>query len=272
MIGTLLAQEIRATRKTLLSTIGILLLVAAVSLVLTGLRVPVLGSIGLYIGMISVILIVPVVLAILAENYWRTMYGREGYFTMTIPVRGRTLYTAKTVYGVIASIVALAITAIGLLGGAFAAAVSMGEEPWSFIRDGIVQIQPWMLWLGVLGMTLQVAFLVVVGASVMTIGAEGRFNHLGFGAPVIGAVVLYLVMQVVTFVGILFIPFGVRLTGPDAGELVAQGMLDGVVAAIADSTSQPEVLGLGFVFTSLAVMAVLAWWGARSVERHTSLR
>lgn len=272
MIGTLFAQEVRSTRKNLLATIGILLLVAAVSLTLTALRVPILGSLGLYLGVISVVLIVPVVLAILAENYWRTMYGREGYFTMTIPVRGRTLFTAKTVYGLVVSVVALAITAVGLLGGVFAFALSTSTDPWTFLRDGLAEVEPWMAWLGASAIILQIAYLVVAGSSLMTIGAEGRFNHLGFGAPVIGAVLLYLVMQVVTFIGILFVPFGIRLTGPDAGQLVPQGMLDGVIAAIEDPGAQPDVLGLGFVVTTVVVMALLAWWGGRSVERHTSLR
>ncbi|MFC4138313.1 MULTISPECIES: hypothetical protein [unclassified Microbacterium] len=272
MIGTLFAQEFRATKKSLVAATGTVVLVAAVSLVFAALNVPVLGSLGLFLGIAGFIVLVPVILCLLAESYWRTMYGREGYFTMVIPVRGRTLFTAKLVYGLLISVVAMIVTAVGLLGAAFAFALSLHKDPWTFIGDGLADIQPWMVWLGVSTTVLQVAYLVVAGSALMTIGAEGRFNHLGFGAPVIGAVALYLVMQVVTFIGILFIPLGIRLTGPDAGELVPQGMLDGVMAAIADPASQPDVLGLGFVFTTIATMVLLAWWGGRSVERHTSLR
>lgn len=272
MITSLFAQEIRATRKTLLVTVGVLLLIAAVALTLVALRVPVLGTLGLGFGIVVVVLITPIVLGLLAENYWRTMYGREGYFTMTIAVRGRTLFFTKVVYGLIVSLLALAVTAIGLLGAAAALALSQHLDPAVFIGDGLGMIEPWMAWLGVLAMILQLAYLVVAGAAIMTIGAEGRFNHLGFGAPVIGAVLLYLVMQVVTFIGILLIPFGIRMTGPDAGQLVPRGMLGDVLAAIADPVAQPDVLGLGFVVTTIVVMALLAWWGARSAERRTSLR
>ncbi|UNK70843.1 hypothetical protein [Microbacterium sp. H1-D42] len=272
MIGSLFAQELRSTRKNLLVTVGVLLLIAAVALTLVALRVPVLGTLGLGFGIVIIVLITPIVLGLLAENYWRSMYGREGYFTMTIPVRGRTLFLTKVLYGVIISLLALVVTAVGLLGAASALALSQRQDPAIFIRDGLAAIEPWMAWLGVLAIILQLAYLVIVGAAIMTIGAEGRYNHLGFGAPVIGAVILYVVMQVVTFIGILFIPFGIRLTGPDAGELVPQGMLDGVLAAIDDPGAQPEVLGLGFVVTTIVVMALLAWWGARSVERRTSLR
>ncbi|MFE6996366.1 hypothetical protein ACFVAE_10440 [Microbacterium sp. NPDC057659] len=272
MIATLFGQEFRSTRKNLLAVIGTVVLVAAVSLVFAALNVPILGGIGLYLGIVAFILLVPIVLVVLAENYWRTMYGREGYFTMAIPVRGRTLFTAKLLYGLVGSLIALVVTAAGLLVGAVVFAMPQSDDPWGLVVDGLSAVEPWMVWLGALSIVLQLAYLVVAGSAMMTIGAEGRFNHLGFGSPVIGAIVLYLVMQIVTFIGILFIPFGIRLSGPDAGQLVPQSMLDDVMKAIDNPGYQPEVLGLGFVITTLVVMVVLAWWGARSVERHTSLR
>lgn len=277
MIGTLFAQEFRATRKNLVVTTGLLLLIAAVSLAFFALRIPVLGSLGTVLGIVSITLITPMVLGLLVENYWRTMYGREGYLTMSLPVHGRTLFVAKVLYGLVIGAVALAVTGIGLLGGAMAFALGQGYEPLEFLRDGLQLVQPWQVWLGGLAIALQLVFLVVVGAAVMSIGAQARFNHLGFGAPVIGAVIVYIVMQLVTFAAIMFVPLGLVLTGPDAGTLVAQGMFDDVMAAIVSSGGTaagetPQVLGLGFTVTSVAVIIVMAWWGARSVDRRTSLR
>ncbi len=46
---------------------------------------------------------------------------------------------------------------------------------------------------------------VVQACAATTIGAEGRFNHMGFGAPIIGFVLLYIVNQVrFLTVGIVF--------------------------------------------------------------------
>jgi len=274
MIATLFAQEYRATRKNLLVATGMLLLVAAVSLTFFALRVPVLGSLGMVLGIAAGVLVTPVALGLLVESYWRTMYGREGYFTMSLPVRGSTLFAAKVLYGMVASLVALAVTLVTLLGGAIAFALAEGLEPLAFLREGIAVIESWQIWLGVISAAVQLAFFVVVGAGLMSVGAEARFNHLGFGAPVIGGVLTYLVMQVITFAAIMFVPLGVVLTGPDAGSLVPQGMFDEIMAAIRTGaqTADVSVLGLGFLFTSVAAIAVMAWWGARSVERRTSLR
>lgn len=277
MIGTLIAQDFRATRKSLFAVVGVTLLVVAVSLTLTALRVPVVGGIGLVVGIIAAVAITLVVLGLLVENYWRTMYGQEGYFTMTIPVRGRTLFFAKVVYGLIVAIVGAALSALGLVAAAIAFALSQGLEPFDFLRTGLGMVEPWMAWFAAAALLLQIVYLVVVGAGVMSVGAQARYNHLGFGAPLLGAVIVYLVMQVVTFAAIMFVPFGVVMVGPDAGSLVPRGMLDAFIAALGDDAATangqpPSVLGLGFVFTSAALIVVMAWWGARSVERHTSLR
>lgn len=279
MIATLFAQEFRATRRNLFMTVGPLLLVAVVSLTLFALNIPVIGPLGMGFGIVLIALVTPVVLGLLVENYWRTMYGRQGYFTMSLPVRGRTLFAAKVLYGFVAGALALIVTVLALLGAAVALAVSQGQEPFAVLRAGLDTMQPWQLWLGIVGALLQLTFFVVVGAGIMSVAAEARFNHLGFGAPVIGGVLTYLVMQVVTFAAIMFVPIGLVLTGPDAGAIVPQGMFDEIVSAIkrsgapaASAGTDVSVLGLGFLFTSLAAIIVMAWWGSRSVERRTSLR
>lgn len=277
MIGTLIAQDFRATRKSLFTVIGIALLVVVLSLTLTVLRVPVIGGIGLVVGIIAAVALSLVVLGLLVESYWRTMYGAEGYFTMTIPVRGRTLFLAKVLYALVVSIAAAALSAAGLVAAAVAFALSQGLEPFEFLRTGLGMVEPWMAWFAAAALLLQIIFLVVVGAGIMSVGAQGRYNHLGFGAPLLGAVIVYLVMQAVTFAAIMLIPVGIVMVGPDAGTLVARGMLTEFLAAVGGDSAAAggapsQVLGLGFVFTSAALLAVMGWWGARSVESHTSLR
>ncbi|MFK4762310.1 hypothetical protein ACI3KS_15375 [Microbacterium sp. ZW T5_45] len=277
MIGTLIAQDYRATKKALGATIGIALLVAAVSLMTAALRVPIVGSIGLVVGVIAAVSIVVVAFGVLVGYYWRTMYGREGYFTMTIPVPGRTLFAAKVLYALAAAAVAALFTALALVGAAIAFSISQHHDPLDLLRTGLGMVDPWMAWLAVASLLLQTVFLVVVGAAVMSIGAQARFNHLGFGAAVIGAVIVYVVMQVVTFAAIMFVPVGLVLTGPDAGTLVPRGMLPEFIAALSrgaqgTTPAATGVLGLGFVLTTVLTIGIAAWWGARSVERRTSLR
>jgi len=274
MIGTIFAQEFRATWKALATTVGILLLVTAVTLVLAVLKVPVLGGFALVIAIIASVLITPVVLGLLAENYWRTMYGREGYFTMALPVGGRALFAAKVLYGLVAAVAALAVTAISLVACAAAFAISTDQGVVEFLRSGLDMLDAAMLSLVAGSLLLQVVYLVIVGAGLMSVGARARFNHLGFGAPVIGAVLMYVVVTVTGFAAMLFVPLGVQLTGPSAGSIVAEGMFRTFADEIVGRTSSdaPEIFGLGILLVSVAASCLFAWWGARSVERHTSLR
>ncbi|MEV1291027.1 hypothetical protein [Pseudonocardia sp. NPDC049635] len=277
MIGALLSHEVRSTRRTLGTTIGVALGVGALSLVVVALRIPVLGELGFALAVAVVTLITPLVLVVLAEHYWRTMYGREGYFTMTVPVRGSTLFAVKVLHGIAVTVGALALT-VGGAGAVVAVSASARgvgvAAAFQELSDGIGTVGAATVWFLAGCVLVQSVFTVVAGAAVMSIGAESRFNHLGFGAPVLGGVALYLVMQVLGLAAMLFVPFGLRITGPDAGTFVAQGMLADFMQALRDPVGQndPSVVGLGIVPLAVVATGVLAWWGAGSVERRTSLR
>ena len=197
---------------------------------------------------------------------------------MTLPVRGRALFTAKVLYGIVVTLVAGLIT---LLGSAMAFAVfviSQGQSVTAAFEGAWASLgllDPVLVWFVIACVVVQLAITVVTGAAIMSIGAEARFNHLGFGAPVLRAVILYVFMQVAGLAAMLFVPFGIKVTGPDGGSLVAQGMWSDFTAAVTGSVpadSDPSVIGLGIVFVSVIVAVLLAWRGGRSVERHTSLR
>lgn len=274
MIGTLFAQEFRTTKRTLLPAVGIMLLVILTCFAIAALRVPFVGGLAFGLGVGVTIVFAPVVLAILAANYWRTMYGAEGYFTMTIPARGRTIYAVKLLFGLVATYVTLALTLASLALGAIVFALLKGQSALSFLVEGLETLDPRIGWFVVFAVVLQLTFTVIAGATVMSVGAEGRFNHLGFGAPVIGSVILYFVMQIINFVALLFLPLGIRLIGPDVGSFVAEGMFSDFMRALGtpNDSTPPGVLGLGVVIVPALVAVLLAWWGARSVDRRTSLR
>lgn len=296
MIGTLFAQEFRGSRRSLFTAVGILALVAAAAFILSALRVPVIGSLSFGLGAIAIVMVVPAVLGLLVERYWRTMYGREGYFTMTLPVRGRSLYWAKVLYGLAAAVVAAALAIIGVLAAVVTLMTSQGRswsQAFAALGDGIAALDPAMAWFISGAALMQLVFTVIAGASLMSIGAQARFNHLGFGAPVIGAVILYFAMQILNLAGMLFIPIGLRIEGPDAGSIVPEGMLQGFIHGVTSRASGDpaagmgpgqlaaggsttsgglDVVGLGFIPVVLIALVVLAWWGARAVDRRTSLR
>ena len=274
MTGTLFAHEARTTRKTLLGTLAILLIVAALGAGLGALEIPILGPLGYIIALVAAAAVTPAALAILIENYWRTMYGREGYFTMTLPVRGRSIFTAKVLYGLVISLTSLVISALCLIGIAAVTSARAGQPPMSLVQGLIDQAGTPLIATVVVLMVVQLAFSVIAGAAIISIGAQGRFNHLGFMAPVIGYIILYFIMQVLGLAAMLFVPLGIVISGPDTGSIVAHGMLADFIVSIENVSGsiKSSTLGLGIIPLSLVVAAVLAWWGGRTVERHTSLR
>ena len=108
---------------------------------------------------------------------------------------------------------------------------------------------------------------VVQACAAMTIGAEGRFNHLGFGAPIIGFVLLYIVNQVLSTVGTFFLPLSVTTDGHFSTEIMWASY-----RATMGTDGHPNVIGIGsYVLVPLFAL-ILGVWASRSIEKHTSLR
>lgn len=273
MMVRLLRWELRLGIRPLAVTLGWLGAFALASLVPVLLHVPVLGDLGRATAFASVFLLVPAWLLVLAWRYWTSMYGREGYFTMSLPVRGRLLFAAKTLFAAVVGLLGGGITVVAGLGVFAATTWAQGGSVAAALhtlRESLTGV-PALLWIGVLGAVLSLLVLVVDVAAVMSIGARGRWNHLGIGAPLIGLVLLYVATEIVNLVAMLWIPIGVTIGGAQPGRLVAQGMWPGFLDAVR-SGGQTEVLGLGSLVAGVAMAVALTWWAVRSIERHTSLR
>lgn len=277
MISSLFTQEVRSTRNTLGTAAGWMLIVVVGSLGMALLRVPIFSEFALRIAFIASAVFSPFLVALLAIRYWKSMYGAEGYFTMVIPVRGRALYTVKVLYASIVAVLGMIVAAVALLLATVVEGLMTGvsaSDSLAKVWDGLALVPQHVLWLGVVGLIFICIASIIQGASLMTIGASGRFNHLGIGAPIIGAVVLYFVTQIASIIALAVVPFGIRLSGPDAGSFVAEGMGNFFVTLIKNpsSSAEPSVLGLGMFLSFAVISVILAIWGVRSLERRTSLR
>lgn len=273
MMVTLLRWEFRLSIRPLAVAGAWLFAVVVASLVPVVLHVPGLRDLGRGTAFAAVFLVAPVWLLVLAWRYWTSMYGREGYFTMSLPVRGRVLFAAKVMFAAGVALIGVVVTVVvglGVLAVTTRASGASVRETFSGLRDTLTS-SPTILWIGVVGVVMSLLVLVVEVAAVMSIGAQGRWNRLGIGAPLIGFLILYVVTEVVNLAAMLWIPFGLTISGPDAGNLVARGMWPGFLDAIR-SGGEPTVLGLGSLVVGVALAAALAGWAVRSIEHHTSLR
>ena len=272
-------QEFLTTRKPLLAIVGWIFLIGVLGLVPVAIPIPYANQLGQFIALACFALLVPILLVYLAFNYWQTMYGRRGYFTMTLPVRGRVIYWAKVCYALVIAVVGLAASLLGFVMGTVAVdlgnrrsvGTSLGE-----VWGSITSLYGAAVWALILIVLVQGLFFIMAVPAMFSIAAQARFNHLGVAAPVIGGVLLYLTYQVTSLAAMMFVPFGLVIEGPDAGSLVAEGMwaeiMDIVRNPQADPGAMPEILGLGMLLSAAALTIWIVWWGVRSLERRTSLR
>ena len=270
MFTKLLAYETRSCYRTDARSLGAFIVTIAVASGIVAAGLPgISGSTAVLAYALCAL--TPVACAIAGlSDYWKTLYGQRGYFTMSLPVSGKVIFWAKNTRIMIECLLALALAVGGIIAVASAAA-------WS---DGISLLEytsgPRSLAAGMPTSTVVIMIVVQVilsmswvvqGCAVMSIGAEGRFNHMGFGAPIIGFVLVYIVNQVLSTVGTFFVPLSVTTDGHFSTEIMWTSY-----RATMGTDGQPNVIGIGSYILVPLFALFLGLWASRSIEKHTSLR
>ena len=270
MFTKLLAYEIRSRYRADARSFGAFIVTIAVASGIVAAGLPgISGSTAVLAYALCALTPVACAIAALAD-YWKTLYGQRGYFTMSLPVSGKVIFWAKNTRIAIECLLALALAVGGILAVASAAAWSDGislAEYTAGPRSVVAGMPTSTVIIMIVVQVLVSLSWLVQGSAVMSIGAEGRFNHMGFGAPIIGFVLLYIVNQVLSTVGTFFLPLSVTTDGHFSTEIMWTSYL-----ATRGTEGQPNVIGIGsYVLVPLFAL-VMGLWASRSIEKHTSLR
>ena len=270
MFTKLLAYEIRSRFRTDARSFGAFIAVIAVAAGIVAAGLPgISGSTAVLAYALCALTPVACAIAALAD-YWKTLYGQRGYFTMSLPVSGKVIFWAKNIRIMIECLLALVLAVGGILAVASAAAWSDGislAEYTAGPRSVVAGMPTSTVVIMIVVQVLVSLSWLVQGSAVMSIGAEGRFNHMGFGAPIIGFVLLYIVNQVLSTVGTFFLPLSVTTDGHFSTEIMWTSYL-----ATMGTEGHPNVIGIGsYVLVPLFAL-VMGLWASRSIEKHTSLR
>ena len=270
MFTTLLAYEIRSRYRADARSFGAFIAVIAVAAGIVAAGLPgISGSTAVLAYALCALTPVACAIAALAD-YWKTLYGQRGYFTMSLPISGKVIFWAKNIRIMIECLLALALAVDGILAVASAAAWSDGislAEYTAGPRSVVAGMPTSTVVIMIVVQVLVSLSWLVQGSAVMSIGAEGRFNHMGFGAPIIGFVLLYIVNQVLSTVGTFFLPLSVTTDGHFSTEIMWTSYL-----ATMGTEGHPNVIGIGsYVLVPLFAL-VMGLWASRSIEKHTSLR
>ena len=270
MFTKLLAYEIRSRFRADARSFGAFIVTIAVASGIVAAGLPgISGSTAVLAYALCALTPVACAIAALAD-YWKTLYGQRGYFTMSLPISGKVIFWAKNIRIMIECLLALVLAVSGIIAVASAAAWSDGislAEYTAGPRSLVAGVPTSTVVIMIVVQVLLSLSWLVQGSAVMSIGAEGRFNHMGFGAPIIGFVLLYIVNQVLSAVGTFFLPLSVTTDGHFSTEIMWTSY-----RATMGTEGQPNVIGIGSYFLVPLFALVMGLWASRSIEKHTSLR
>lgn len=271
---TLLKHEWLRTRGPLATLLGLIALIGVVGSLLGASGWPLLSELGLIGGVLAAAIAVPAVQLTLTADYWRSSYGRTGYFTHSIPVRGSRIFWAKLAWAMLASLVAIVLTlALALLAWWSTAQRSTGPEvSWSALTEAwstVTAVTPaWMIAAGVVVLLALVLVWPVYYYFSVSVGHERRLAGLGAGGPVVVFVVIYLATQVLALLGMIVLPFGV---GEADGEMLGLVRFDMISELTAGAAASNDVMPIGFVASLVALAGFCLWRTARSWNRNVAL-
>lgn len=274
MTGTLLKHEAIRTRGFLLTITAAAIGLGIVGSIMAMTGWPVIAQFGTVLGFLGAAGLIPALQLAHAVDFWRSGFGRIGYFTQTLPIRGSRIFWAKLLWAALVLLLALAVTlalwfavtvasAESLFGMAPSVLLSQAGE----ILAAAYAASPWLVGVGApaLLVVLYGCNTVLLFASA-TIGSERWLQRLGWGGPVVVWFAIYSVLQILMFVLILVVPLGIGIDASGGVGIVSADLL-GAIA----SGAQLELMPIGFVPAMLVMIPLLLWRSVHSWNHRVSL-
>lgn len=274
MTAILLKHEALRTRGFLLVILGAAAVLGLVGSLMALTGWPVISVLGTVLGFLGAFGLVPAMQLASAVDYWRTGYGRIGYFTQTLPVRGSRIYAAKLIWAALVLLAGLVLTVALWFVVMVASAQSLfGMSPQVLLGQvgevlaAAFEASPWLVAVGA-----PVILIVMYGCNLVllfaaaSIGSERWLQRLGWGGPVLVWFALYAIMQVVMFVLILAIPFGLGVDAAGDFGLVPADVLTAML-----ENSEAQVMPVGFLPAMALMIPLLIWRTAHSWNHRVSL-
>lgn len=274
MTATLLKHEALRTRGFLLVILGAAAALGLVGSLMALTGWPVISVVGTVLGFIGAFGLIPAVQLASAVDYWRTGYGRIGYFTQTLPVRGARIYGAKLAWAALVLLAGLVLTVALWFGVMVASAQSLfGMTPQVLLGQvgevlaAAFEASPWLVAVGApVILIVMYGFNLVLLFAAASIGSERWLQRLGWGGPVLVWFGLYAIVQVVMFVLILAIPFGLGVDAAGDFGLVPADLLTAMV-----TNTTADVMPVGFLPAMALMIPLLIWRTAHSWNHRVSL-
>lgn len=273
MLGKLLKHEFHATGKILpISYLGVVVLFLVGWMfklifkdILAATIIPiillVLGTIFLFIFTYVVIIM----------RFYRSMYGREGYLTQTLPVSKSALLSSRIIVFVTWLIATTIVVLFACAGIAF---LALDADPKQFfeIIQTLYGTSPTMflyLLVAMIASTLLFAFEVFFSISLAN---TSKFLKNNIAFSVVFLLITYIIVELFGVVAMLFIPLTIVIDPITGGatwsthtmfEEMKNAIVEGINSATADPgatttiSTTTNAIGVGSIFTSILFIIVL---------------
>lgn len=277
MITKIMKHDFLALRKPLGITVGLTLLTAILSAIAVSiLRTPVGVTIFLlaFLGMLAAYLVYSIILLV---HYYRSMYGKTGYFTMSIPARPTELFWAKSLFNLLAlCLFTLVVFCGGLL---LITSLFLEDTTGAALKSFFTTKETWQVaFLLLMTLLLSSISSVFFYQFIVTAGNRRPFlDRFGkIGGPILVAVLVYVGMQIIGFLLIL-LPGQLVFFAPDAPfiSLDWDGILFTIIGPIDPSESnpvKPPSISIWWLLGTGVLTVVAGYLTALFLKKGTSLR
>jgi len=270
---TLLKHEALRTRGPLAIGAGLIALIVLLGTLLSAIGWPVLAQMGIILGGIAIVVLVPGVQLLLTADYYRSSYSRTGYFTHALPIRGGRIYAAKLLWAGVVTLAALlgSLVLAGIYWVGLATNLGMDRNPLTAVAGlwesmTAVASPAALLGGGLLILAMYLCWPVQFFFAVSR-GSERSLNRWGLGGPVLVFVVLYLVSQLAGMLGLFVLPFGLGVEDGSLG-FVPYSLLEELRLG---GGGAEETMPLGFIPALLLLSVYCLWRTVRSWSHKVSL-
>ncbi len=279
MITKIMKHDFLALRKPLGITIGLTLLTAilsaiAVSILRNSVAVGSIIFLLAFLGMLAAYLVYSIILLV---HYYRSMYGKTGYFTMSIPARPTELFWAKSLF----NLLALGLFTLVVFCGGFLLVTALFFEDASgnALTYFFTTLQTWQVaFLLLMAMLLSSISSVFFCQFIVTAGNRRPFlDRFGkIGGPILVAVLVYVGMQIIGFL-LMLLPGQLVFFAPDAPfiSLDWDGILFTIFGPIDPSESnpvKPPSISIWWLLGTGVLTVVAGYLTALFLKKGTSLR
>ena len=277
MITKIMKHDFLALRKPLGITIGLTLLTTILAAIAISVLRNTLGYALVFLTFLGLIAAYLVYSIILLVHYYRSMYGKTGYFTMSIPASSTELFWAKSLFNLFALCLC---TLVVFCGGFFLfTAMFFEDASGNALTTLFATVQTWQVaFLVLMAMLLSSISSVFIYQFIVTAGNGRPFlDRFGkIGGPILVAVLLYVGTQIIGFLLSLF-PWQLIFFAPKAPfiSLDWDGFFFNLVGPIDPSESnpvEPPAVPIWWLLGTGVLTAVTGYLTALLIKKETSLR